>query len=409
MATRAVPETVGAHWPAILSAGFLVVLVSYAGPLLIYLQAAHAMGASAAEFSSWVFAISLSAGVTSIVLSVWSRAPVVTAWSAPGTVLLISIGTGMPFGEVVGAFIVAAVAILALGATGLFDRLVAAVPAAVADGMMAGILFGFAVHAMGGLAEAPGVVALLIGGYFVFGALVPRYTMLLLLALGLVLSWTVYGVNLESVGLAFAEPRLTMPVFTVEATLGLALPLVITTVAGQFLPGLTILKANGYEVAARPIILVSSLASIVAAFLGGITTALAAITLALCAGPESHPDPGRRWLAGVAAGGFFCLGGIFAGSIGRLLALLPVQVIGMLAGLALLGAILKSLGDMLAARDDAQAGLVTFAITTAGVSILGIGSAFWGVVAGIAAVAITRAVRRLRRTFDQQPSREEAK
>lgn len=391
------------HWASILSAGFLVVLVSYAGPLLIYLQAAGAMSAVAADFSSWVFAISVAAGVTSIVLSIWSRAPVVTAWSAPGTVLLISLGSGMPFDEVVGAFLVAAAAILVLGASGLFDRLVAAVPQSVADGMMAGILFGFTVHAMDGIGEAPEVVAILIGAYFAFGAIVPRYTMLLLLVLGLLLSWTAYGVSPQTVGLAFAEPRLTWPSFSLEATLGLALPLVITTVTGQLMPGLTILKANGYDVSARPILVVSSLASAVAALFGGITIALAAITLALCAGPDSHPDPGRRWMAGVAAGAFFCLGGIFAGSISRLMALLPAQVIGLLAGLALLGAIRKSLGDMLAAREGVQAGLVTFAITTAGVSIWGIGSAFWGVVTGVTAVAITRIAGRLA-SYNQRPS-----
>lgn len=393
----------GNHWAGVLSAGFLVVLVSYAGPLLIYLQAAHAMGASPAEFSSWVFAISVSAGVSTILLSIWFRAPVVTAWSAPGTVLLISLGAQMPFAEVVGAFIVAAVAILVLGATGLFDRLVTAIPKAVADGMMAGILFGFTVHAMSGIAEAPVVVAILVGAYFAFAAVIPRYTMLVLVALGLALSWTAYGVSPEAVGLALAEPRLTWPAFSVAATLGLALPLVITTVTGQFLPGLTILRANGYDVPARPILVVSSLASIIGALFGGITTALAAITLALCAGPESHPDPRRRWLAGVAAGAFFCLGGVFAGSIGRLMALLPVQIIGLLAGLALLGAILKSLGDMVGAFEDAQAGLVTFAITTAGVSIWGIGSAFWGVVAGVSAVAITRGAARLRAATDRRP------
>lgn len=393
----------GNHWAGVLSAGFLVVLVSYAGPLLIYLQAAHAMGASPAEFSSWVFAISVSAGVSTILLSIWFRAPVVTAWSAPGTVLLISLGAQMPFAEVVGAFIVAAVAILVLGATALFDRLVTAIPKAVADGMMAGILFGFTAHAMSGIAEAPVVVAILVGAYFAFAAVIPRYTMLVLVALGLALSWTAYGVSPEAVGLALAEPRLTWPAFSVPATLGLALPLVITTVTGQFLPGLTILRANGYDVPARPILVVSSLASIIGALFGGITTALAAITLALCAGPESHPDPRRRWLAGVAAGAFFCLGGVFAGSIGRLMALLPVQIIGLLAGLALLGAILKSLGDMVGAFEDAQAGLVTFAITTAGVSIWGIGSAFWGVVAGVSAVAITRGAARLRAATDRRP------
>jgi benzoate membrane transport protein len=222
--------------------------------------------------------------------------------------------------------------------------------------------------------------------------------MLLLLAIGLAISWQFYGVEPGAVGIAFAEPQLTLPRFSLEATLSLALPLVITTLTGQFLPGLTILKANGYEVAARPVIVVTSLASMLAAFFGGITTALAAITLALCAGPEAHPDPRRRWLAGVAAGVFFCVGGVFAGSIGRLLALLPVQVIAMLAGLALLGAIGKSLTDMLSQRGEVQAGLVTFAITTADVSLWGVDSAFWGVLAGIGAVAITRLVRTGART-----------
>lgn len=384
------------HWAGVISAGFLVVLVSYAGPLLIYLQAANAMGASAAEFSSWVFAISVGAGIASIVLSVWTRVPVATAWSAPGTVLLISLGTGLPFAEVVGAFLVTAVVILVLGATGLFDRFVALIPRAVADGMMAGILFGFGLQAMEGIAEAPFIVGGLLVAYFALMASVPRYTLLILLAIGLALSWQVYGVSPEAIGIGFAEPRFTAPAFSIEAVLSLALPLVLTTLTGQFLPGITILRANGYSVSARPLIVVSSIASIFAAFFGGITIALAAITLALCAGPEAHPDPRRRWLAGVAAGVFFCLGGIFSGSLAGLLTLLPVEIIAMLAGLALLNAILRGMTDMLASTEDAQAGLVTFIVTTTGVSIAGVSSAFWGVVVGIGAVAVSRAVRRLR-------------
>lgn len=384
------------HWAGVISAGFLVVLVSYAGPLLIYLQAANAMGASASEFSSWVFAISVGAGIASIVLSVWTRVPVATAWSAPGTVLLISLGTGLPFAEVVGAFLVTAVVILVLGATGLFDRFVALIPRAVADGMMAGILFGFGLQAMEGIAEAPFIVGGLLVAYFALMASVPRYTLLILLAIGLALSWQVYGVSPEAIGIGFAEPRFTAPAFSIEAVLSLALPLVLTTLTGQFLPGITILRANGYSVSARPLIVVSSIASIFAAFFGGITIALAAITLALCAGPEAHPDPRRRWLAGVAAGVFFCLGGIFSGSLAGLLTLLPVEIIAMLAGLALLNAILRGMTDMLASTEDAQAGLVTFIVTTTGVSIAGVSSAFWGVVVGIGAVAVSRAVRRLR-------------
>lgn len=389
------PKAHGSGWLEILTAGFLVVLVCYAGPLLIYQQAAHAMGVSAAEFSSWIFAISIAAGVTCIVLSFWMRAPIATAWSAPGTVLLISLGTRLPMAEVVGAFFVAAAAILFLGISGLFDRLVRAIPRAVADGMMAGILFGFGVDAMGGFAKAPGVIVLLLGAYFALQVLLPRLTMLALLTLGLVISWQGYGVQLDTIGLQLAAPKFTTPQFSVQAMLGLALPLVITTVTGQILPGMTILRANGYQTPARPILIVTSLASMVGALFGGITTALAAITLALCAGPDAHPDPDRRWLAGVAAGVFFCIGGIFAGSIGALLALLPTEIIAMLAGLALLGAITKSLTDMLTAGTDVQAGLVTFIVTTADVSLWGISSAFWGVVAGVGAVIITRAAMTL--------------
>lgn len=396
MAISTSTEPDGGHWAGVISAGFLVVLVSYAGPLLIYLQAANAMGASAAEFSSWVFAISVGAGIASIVLSVWTRVPVATAWSAPGTVLLISLGTGLPFAEVVGAFLVTAVVILVLGASGLFDRFVALIPRAVADGMMAGILFGFGLQAMEGIAEAPFIVGGLLVAYFALMASVPRYTLLILLAIGLALSWQVYGVSPEAIGIGFAEPRFTAPAFSIEAVLSLALPLVLTTLTGQFLPGITILRANGYSVSARPLIVVSSIASIFAGFFGGITIALAAITLALCAGPEAHPDPRRRWLAGVAAGVFFCLGGIFSGSLAGLLTLLPVEIIAMLAGLALLNAILRGMTDMLASTEDAQAGLVTFIVTTTGVSIAGVSSAFWGVVVGIGAVAVSRAVRRLR-------------
>ena len=183
-----------------------------------------------------------------------------------------------------------------------------------------------------------------------------------------------------------------------EALLGLALPLFVTTLTGQFLPGMAILRANGYAVSARPVLVLAGLASLPAALFGGITTALAAITLALCAGSDAHPDPDRRYAAGVAAGAFFCLGGIFAGSVVAPLALLPVEMIALLAGLALLGAILKSLTDTVTAPENVQAGLLTFIVTTADIDLLGIGSAFWGIVVGVASVHTVRFARRIRAT-----------
>lgn len=376
--------------PSTIAAGFLVALIGYAGPLLIYLQASEAMGFSGVVFSSWVFAISLAAGVSSILLSLWLKIPAVTAWSAPGTVLLISIGQTIPFTEIVGAYLVTALVILVIGASGLYDRLVAAIPRTVASGMMAGILFRFGADAMASLGSEPVMFVILLTAFLVLSVWTPRYTVIFLLGIGVALAWGVYDVPVENVSATLATPVLTMPVFSAEAFLSLGVPLVLITLSGQFLPGIAIIRANGYDISARPTLVVASLTSIPAAFFGGITTALAAITAALCASPAAHADPNRRYTAGVAAGVFLCLSGVFAGSIVELLVLLPASMIALLAGLALLGAILRGLSDTLAGPDDVQAGLLAFIITTADFSLWGVSSAFWGVVVGVAAVHLTR-------------------
>lgn len=376
------------------SAGFLAVLVSYAGPLLVYLQAARAMQVPDAAFTSWVFAISMAAGLSSLILSLWARAPVITAWSAPGSVLLISIGTGMPFPDIVGAYIVAALAILIIGATGMFDRLVRALPAPVAAGMMAGILFGFGVDAMSALGSVPLLFTLLLAAFLILRILVPNLAIIGVLALGLLLASLTQDVSFGQLHLALARPQLTPPAFSLQAMLGLAVPLIIVTLSGQFLPGMAILRAHGYHVAARPIIVLSALTSLPAALLGGITTALASITMAFCASPEAHPDPHRRYGAGIACGLFFCTGGIFAGSIVQLLTMLPETMIAMLAGFALLGAIQKSLADMLSSPTGAQAGLLTFMVAASGVDLLGVNAAFWGVLVGLAAWHLPALLRR---------------
>ena len=380
-----------------IAAGFLVVLIGYAGPLLIYLQAAEAIGITTADFSSWVFAISLAAGISSIVLSLWLRMPAVTAWSAPGTVLLISIGQSLPFAEIAGAYLFTALVILVVGASGLYDRLVAMIPRAVASGMMAGILFRFGTDAMGSLGSDPAMFAILMTAFLLFSVWTPRYTVILLLVLGLALAWGLYDVPVHTVSAKLATPVLTWPVFSVDAILSLGVPLVLITLSGQFLPGIAVIKANGYDISARPTLVAASLASIPAAFFGGITTALAAITAALCASPSAHADATRRYTAGVAAGVFLCLGGVFAGSIVDLLALLPTAMIVLLAGLALLGGILKGLSDTLSGPGDIQAGLLAFIVTTADFNLWSINSAFWAVLVGVAAVHLTRLAEHIAR------------
>ena len=377
-----------------IGAGFLDVLVSYAGPLLIYLSAAEAMGVSRDSFSSWVFAISIAAGISSIGLSLWYRMPLAMAWSAPGTVLLLGLGQSMSLAEMVGAYLVVAATLLLIGITGVFERLVSFLPASVTNGMMAGILFGFGLKAAGGLATDPAAVAVLVLVFALGTTLLPRYAMLILLIAAMLVSAVFYDASIGRVEVTFASPELVAPQFSTQAVLSLALPLLITTLSGQYLPGMAILRANGYKISANPILIAGAMVSVIAALLGGITTALASITAAFCAGPDSHPDPNRRYVAGVFCGLFFCLGGLFSGSIIDLLIILPSALIALLAGLALLHPIMKFTLETLNS-DDPQAGILTFTFTASGASLFGIGAAFWGVIFGIAVYFLTKAARRL--------------
>jgi benzoate membrane transport protein len=394
MTDTTAPRQLSDDWSATaVTAGFLAVLVSNAGPLLIFLQSARAMGVSEAVFSSWVAAISVTAGLASIVLSLTYRAPVLIAWSAPGVVLLGIVGPGMPFSDVVGAYVISAFLILAVGVSGLVDRLLTLIPPAVASGMMAGILFAYGAKALSGLETAPLLVGVMLLAFILLSVATPRFALIWMLAATLVFTWVMMDPQTEP-PLIFPQLTITWPTFSWHAVLGLALPLTLTTLTGQFLAGLAILKAYDFYPPARPILVTSALASLLGAVFGGITTALASITMAMGASSESHPDPARRYVAGVASGSFFLVCAVFAGAIGWAMIRIPPELIALLAGLALLPAIGKGLSDMLSSGADSQAGMLTFITTASGLVLWDIGSAFWGIIVGIIAVHAARLTRR---------------
>ncbi|MFC0252554.1 benzoate/H(+) symporter BenE family transporter [Massilia consociata] len=381
------PAAAASLLPAIV-AGFLAVLVSFSGPLAIFYQAAEAGQVSATMFASWVWGISIGAGVAGIYLSWRLKAPVITAWSAPGTALLITLFPGLSVNEAVGAYLVAATILLAIGMSGWMERVSGWVPPGVASGMMAGILVPFGMNAFKGVATMPLLVLGMIGAYLVFKRSSPRYCVALLLASGTLIAWLSGATRFTGLDLQFVVPVFIEPAWSWSAIFSLALPLVLVTLTGQYLPGMTVLKQSGYDTPVRPVIVTSSLASLAVAFTGGITIAIAAITAAMCTGREAHEDPRRRYVAGLANGAFYLLAGLFGGSIVMLFAALPKELVAALAGLALLGPILANLGAMLAAQDHREASLITFVATASGMSFLGLGAAFWGVVIGIAACRI---------------------
>jgi benzoate membrane transport protein len=371
----------------------MAVLVSYSGPLAIFFQAAQNAGISVEMMTSWVWAISIGAAITGIALSLWFRIPVITAWSAPGTVLLVTLFPELSINEAVAAYITAAVIIFLIGITGLFDKVVQMIPKGVAAAMMAGILFDFGLGAFRALDSVPLVTSVMILGFVLFKFVSRAYFLVLMVVLGVVLSVTALDANLSQLEWRLASPTLIMPEWSWSSTLGLALPLVIVSLTGQFLPGFTILKASGYRFASRPIVSMLSLVSIPTAFFGGITTVIAAITASICTSPDAHENPNKRYWAGIANGVFYLIGGILAGSIVLFFTSFPSEMIAIIAGLALLGAISNSLSAALEDKAHLDASLITFMATASGVSIFGIGSAFWGVVLGSLAYGLANVLR----------------
>jgi benzoate membrane transport protein len=364
------------------AAGFLAVLISYSGPAVIFFQAADVANVSGEMIASWIWGISIGAAVSGIFLSWTLRVPVITAWSAPGTALLVTLFPAITLNQAVGAYITAAVIIFLIGVSGSFDRIMRRIPPGIAAGMMAGILFQFGVNAFKSASTMPILTFGMVVAYVVFRRLVPRYSIVLVLASGVILAMLLGTTNISGLELQLTTPVFITPEWTWGTTLSLALPLVLVSLTGQFLPGMAILHLSGYRTPARPIIAATSLASFGVAFFGGITIVVAAITAALCTGRDAHEDPAKRYVAGIANGVFYLIGGTFAGTIVMVFTALPKEFIAVLAGLALIGAISSNITAVVREEDHREASVITFLATASGMSFLGLSSAFWGVVIG---------------------------
>ncbi len=366
-------------------AGFLAVLISYAGPLIIFFQAAQAAQVSEAIMASWIWGVSIGAAVSGIYLSIKYKTPIITAWSAPGTALLVTVFPSMSINEAIAAYIVSAIVIFLVGATGSFDKILRWIPNGIAAGMMAGILFQFGLELFVATNTMPFIVFSMLGCYLVAKRFSPRYTMIWVLLCGVILSVLLGKMNPVDIDLAITIPTVIWPEWTWNAVFNLAIPLILVSLTGQFLPGMAILNLNGYDTPAKPIVSITSLASLAVACVGGITIVLAAITAALCTGKDAHELKEKRYIAGVANGVFYLLGGLLAGSIVMIFSLLPKELVAALAGLALIGAI--STNITIAMKDDSQrdAALITFLATASGMSFLGLSSVFWGILIGMIA------------------------
>ena len=366
-------------------AGFLAVLISYSGPLIIFFQAAQRAHVSTDMMVSWIWGISIGAAVSGIYLSVKYKTPVITAWSAPGTALLVTLFPNVSLNEAVAAYITSAIVIFLIGVTGYFDKLLKWIPQDVAAGMMAGILFQFGIGLFTASDSMPFIVFSMLIVFLIAKRLMPRYTMIWVLAAGVLLSLILGKMNPVDVSFSLAIPQWISPEWTWNTTLNLAIPLILVSLTGQFLPGMAIMKLSGYDTPAKPIITVTSIASLAVACVGGITIVLASITAALCMGKDAHELKEKRYITGIANGIFYILGGLFAGSIVMLFSLLPKELVAALAGLALLGAIATNISVAMKNDNQRDAALITFLATASGMHFLGLSSVFWGICIGVIA------------------------
>ena len=373
--------------PTVLS-GFVAVLVGYASSAAIIWQAALAAGATTDQIAGWMTALGIAMGVSTLALTLWYRAPVLTAWSTPGAALLITSLGGVSYGEAIGAYITCAVLVIICGVTGSFERLVKRIPSSLAAALLAGILFKIGSEIFVAAQHRTGLVIGMFFTYLIVKRLSPRYAVLAALLIGTLLSGMLGLLDFSGFTLEVAVPVWTTPSFSLAATISIGIPLFVVAMTSQNMPGIAVLRADGYDVPASPLITTTGVASLLLAPFGSHGINLAAISAAICTGPHAHEDPKKRYTAAVWCGIFYGIAGIFGATLAALFASLPKELVLSIAALALFGSIMNGLSIAMGEAREREAALVTFMVTASGMTLFSIGSAFWGIVAGVLTLMI---------------------
>lgn len=365
-------------------------LVGFTSSVAIVFQAVRSLGATPAEAASWMWALGWGMGLTTLVPSLWLKKPVMIAWSTPGAAVLAVAGASGGFGmaEAIGAFIVCALLIIAVGTSGAFERAMVRIPTPLAGALLAGVLARFGLDAFSALQTSFALVITMLAAYLLARRWWPRYAVVIVLLAGIAVAAAQGRLHPGATQWAPTLPLFTAPSFTWRAAVGLALPLFFVTMASQNLPGVAIIRATGYRLPISRIITMTGVATLLLAPFGAFTLNLAAITAAICMGREAHVDPARRRVAAAACGALYCVVGTFGAAVAGVLAALPRELIIAVAGIALLAPIGSGLACALADDGYREAAVITFLVTLPGLNLAGVGSAFWGIVAGALALFV---------------------
>lgn len=374
--------------PAAVVAGFIAMMTGCTSSLVLMFQAGQAAGLTSAQISSWIWALFMGMAVCSIGLSLRYRTPITVAWSTPGAALLITSLGGVAYPEAIGAFITSAVLVIICGVTGSFERMVKRIPASLAAALLAGILFKIGSEIFVAAQHRTGLVLGMFFTYLLVKRVSPRYAVLASLLVGTVLSGFLGLLDFSGFALEVALPVWTTPEFSFAATISIGIPLFVVAMTSQNMPGIAVLRADGYQVPASPLISATGIASLLTAPFGSHGINLAAISAAICTGEHAHEDRNKRYTAAIWCGIFYAIAGIFGATLAALFASFPKELVLSIAALALFGSIINGLTVAMTEPKEREAALITFMVTASGLTLFSIGSAFWGIVAGVLTLVI---------------------
>ena len=364
-------------------AGFITFLIGISVSAVLVIQGAQSLGANTAQISSWFWALGLAIGLSGLILSWKYKYPVATAWSTPGIALIIASTGHYDLYEAIGAFLVCGIAIAIVGFSGIFLKLLAHIPQSLTCAMLAGILLKFGIQIFSSMQTHLGFILSMLLIYLLSKRLFPRYSIVLTVILGAMICPFFIEFQLHSITWSLAQPVWMQPAFSWSALLGLALPLFVINMTSQNLPGIAMIKSYGYQPHVNQLVGWTGVAHTIFAPFGCFSINLSAISAAVSLDDQVHPDPAKRYIAGISCGVFYILMGLFAATLVSLLMSFPQIFIVALAGIALFATISHNVALAFANVEEREAALLTFLCSASGVQFWGIGSAFWGLILGI--------------------------
>ncbi|MCL6231022.1 benzoate/H(+) symporter BenE family transporter [Acinetobacter amyesii] len=369
-------------------AGFITFLVGISVSAVLVIQSAQMLGANTAEITSWFWALGLGIGLSGLILSWKFKYPVATSWSTAGLALILATANGYSMNAALGAFLVCGLLTAVLGFLGIFEKILRYIPQCLTSAMLAGVLLKFGIELFVSLQNEWAFVLGLLAAYVISKRLLPRYSIVITVIIGIMLCPLLLGFQLPALNLELAQPVWVTPEFSISAILGLALPLFVINMASQYLPGLAMIKSYGYQPHVNQLIGWTGTAQTLLAPFGCFSVNIAAISAAISLDDQAHPDEKKRYIAGMTCGVFYILMGLFAATLVSFLTAFPLVFITTLAGIALLGTIGHNIVIAFQEASERDSALLTFLFSASGVQFFGIGSAFWGLVFGLVVHAI---------------------